>query len=268
MPSTPVAPLALQFMADSPVEGLAVAQRRVSNPVATLICIHGGLDRARSFGRLARRLDAFDVIAYDRRGYQQSRELGPLSFDRHVDDLLAITHHEVERGPVLYFGHSYGGVVALGAAVKEPLAQLVITYESPLPWILPRTSGRPALSDDPAHEAEVFFQRMVSRSAWERLSEAERDSRRLDGPALLSDLKILTQDPPFDVRLLSVPTSYVHGDVVLRDYYRALGLLLNELNSRITPLELTNAGHGAHLASPDQLAAMIQQLWERQCELA
>lgn len=265
MPSTPVAPLALQFMADSPVEGLAVAQRRVSDPVATLICIHGGLDRARSFGRLARRLDTFDVIAYDRRGYQQSRDLAPLSFDRHVDDLLAITRSEVEHGPVLYFGHSYGGVVALGAAVKEPLAQLVITYESPLPWILPRRSGRPPLSDDPAHEAEVFFQRMVSRSAWERLSEAERDSRRLDGPALLSDLKILTQEPPFDIRLLKVPTSYVHGDVVLRDYYEALGLLLSELNSMVSSVELTNAGHGAHLANPDQLAALIRQLWENQC---
>jgi pimeloyl-ACP methyl ester carboxylesterase len=265
MPSTPVAPLALHFMANSPVEGLAVAQRRVHEPVATLICIHGGLDRARSFGRLARRLDNFDVVAYDRRGYQGSRNLAPLSLDRHIDDLLAITRREVARSPVLYFGHSYGGVVALGASASEPLAQLVITYETPLPWILPRASGRPPLSDDPAHEAEVFFKRMVSRSAWERLSESERESRRLDGPGLLSDLRILTQQPPFDIRSLREPTVFVHGDGVLVEYYRALSIELQRANPNIHSVEVQKAGHGAHLANPDQLAALVQQLWDQFC---
>jgi pimeloyl-ACP methyl ester carboxylesterase len=265
MPSTPVAPLALQFMANSPVEGLAVMERRVSEPVATLICVHGGLDRARSFGRLARRLDNFDVVAYDRRGYQKSRDLSPLSLDRHIDDLLAITQREAARRPVLYFGHSYGGVVALGASASETLAQLVITYETPLPWILPRASGRPPLSDDPAHEAEVFFKRMVSKSAWERLSESERESRRLDGPGLLSDLKILTQQPPFDIGRLIAPTVLVHGDGALVEYYRALSIELQRLNPNLHSVEVQNAGHGAHLANPDQLAALIQQLWDEWC---
>jgi len=38
----------------------------------------------------------------------------------------------------------------------------------------------------------MFFRRMVSNSAWERLSELERRSRRLDGPALYSDLSLLS----------------------------------------------------------------------------
>ncbi|MGA2294222.1 MAG: alpha/beta hydrolase [Acidimicrobiales bacterium] len=263
---TPAAPLALHYTTSTPVEGLAVAERRVGSPEATLLCIHGGLDRAGSFSRLARRLDNFDVVSYDRRGYQRSRNLTPLSLDRHISDLLAITEVESAKGPVIYLGHSYGGLVALGAAVAQPLASMVITYESPLPWVLPRQSGRPPLGDDPAKEVENFFTRMVSKSAWQRLSDAERESRRLDGPALLSDLTILTQEPPFDIRQLKVPTSYVHGDGVLRDYYRALSLLLSELNNLISPVEITNAGHGAHLANPDQLATLIQQLWEHRCE--
>ena len=109
---------------------------------------------------------------------------------------------------------------------------------------------------------------MVSKGAWQRLSDAERESRRLDGPALLSDLTVLTQEPPFDIRQLVVPTSYVHGDGVLRDYYRALSRLLSELNHLISPVEIAHAGHGAHLANPDQLSALIQQLWEHQCESA
>ena len=152
---TPVAPLALHYTKSTPVEGLAVAERRVNGPEATLICIHGGLDRAGSFSRLARRLDSFDVVSYDRRGYQRSRDLTPLSLDRHLSDLLAITEVESTKGPVIYLGHSYGGLVALGAAVAQPLASMVITYESPLPWVLPRQSGRPPLGDDPAKEVET-----------------------------------------------------------------------------------------------------------------
>jgi len=162
MTSTPVAPLALHFTTSTPVQGLVVAERRVSHPEATLVCIHGGLDRSGSFSRLARRLDNFDVVAYDRRGYQRSRDLAPLSLDRHIGDLLAITQVESAKGPVIYLGHSYGGLVALGAAVAQPSAALVLTYESPLPWILHRESARPPLGNDPAKEVETFFSRMVS----------------------------------------------------------------------------------------------------------
>jgi pimeloyl-ACP methyl ester carboxylesterase len=156
-------------------------------------------------------------------------------------------------------------VVALGASASESLAQLVITYETPLPWILPRGSGRPPLSDDPAHEAEVFFKRVVSKSAWERLSESERESRRRDGPGLLSDLRILTQQQPFDIRELTAPTVFVHGDGVLVDYYRALSMELQRVNPTIHSVEMQKAGHGAHLANPDQLAVLVQQLWEQFC---
>jgi pimeloyl-ACP methyl ester carboxylesterase len=66
-------------------------------PEATLICVHGGLDRGGSFARLARRINAFDVVTYDRRGYQGSRDLQPLSFELHVEDLLALARRERAR---------------------------------------------------------------------------------------------------------------------------------------------------------------------------
>jgi pimeloyl-ACP methyl ester carboxylesterase len=234
-----------------------------------LICIHGGLDRGASFGRLARRLETFDVVAYDRRGYQRSRGLAPLSLEIHIDDLLAVAGTEAARGPVMYFGHSYGGVVALGAALANPtLTQLVIAYEVPLPWILARKSSRPPLSSDAAMESEIFFKRLVSPGAWERLSEAERESRRLDGPALVSDLTTLTPEPPFNLADLSTPTVFVHGDGMLVDYYRALGQKLGHVSPVISLREIRGAGHGAHLSNPDQLAVLIRDRWEQRCALA
>lgn len=257
-------------MSDSPVPGLALAERRVKNPRASVICVHGGLDRGGSFARLARRMDSFDVIAYDRRGYQGSRDLQPLSLELHIEDLLAIAKREAERGPVVFFGHSFGGVVALGAAIHDSAsAQLTICYESPLPWVLSRETGRPRLGDDPEYEAEIFFRRMVSNSAWERLSDSERQSRRLDGPALFSDLALLRSGgAPFDLADLDSPVLYVHGNGIVADYYRRLCAMLPTMNPRIMTREIHGANHGAHLSSPDQLASAISQAWEQLCASA
>ena len=268
MSSGATLPRGLHFVTNSPVPGLAVAERRVEGALATVICIHGGLDRGGSFARLARRTQSFDFVAYDRRGYQGSRSLAPLTLSDHIDDLLAIAERESARGPVFYFGHSFGGVVALGAAIASPSsARRVIAYESPLPWVLQRESSRPVRSEDPEYEAEVFFRRMVSNGAWERFSEQERQSRRLDAPALLSDLASLqTGGVPFDLADLKTPTLYLHGDGVIADYYRALGARLLEVNSDIEVRELAHANHGAHLSNPDQLAMVIGEMWESLCE--
>ncbi|HEY5439202.1 MAG TPA: alpha/beta hydrolase [Acidimicrobiales bacterium] len=270
MSTAPSLPHGLHFVSSTPVPGLAVAERRVTNPEATLICIHGGLDRGGSFARLARRCERFDVVTYDRRGYQGSRALQPLDLEHHVSDLLALARQERARGPVILFGHSFGGVVALAASVAElALTSLVLVYEAPLPWILRRDGSRPPLSSDPEAEAERFFRRIVSDAAWERMSELERQSRRLDGPALLSDLRTLRDGVvPFDIARLEVPTTFIYGDGLAPEFYRNLNDKLALLNPLIEGRDLVNAGHGAHLSVPDQLAQLIEERWDALCALA
>lgn len=270
MSSLPTTPNGLHFVADSAVAGLAVAERRVDIPEATLICVHGGLDRGGSFARLARRINNFDVVTYDRRGYQGSRDLQPLSFELHVEDLLALAGREHERVPVIVFGHSYGGAVALGAAIADPsLVQMVVLYEAPMPWVLRREGMHTPLTNDAEVEAGKFFRRIVSDAAWERLSELERDSRRRDGPALMTDLSSLRDGTlGLDLTRLRVPTTYAYGDERSPEYYRELCDKLARLNPIIASRELHNAGHGAHLSIPDQLAGMIESLWYETCASA
>lgn len=270
MSSAPAPPERLHFVLRSPVAGLAVAERRVASPDATLICVHGGLDRGGSFARLARRSDDFDVLAYDRRGYQGSRALGPAGLESHIEDLTVLIEHEAARAPVILFGHSFGGVVTFGAALREPdRVALVVNYESPLPWVKYRQSSRPPLSDDARFEAEQFFRRVVSNSAWERLSEHERESRRLDGPALVADLRgIGPEIVPYDLAALVTPASYVHGDGILAPYYRSLARHLVTLNPGIDVREMEHANHGAHLSNPDQLFHIIRERWEGVCASA
>jgi pimeloyl-ACP methyl ester carboxylesterase len=257
----------LHFVATSPVKGLAVAERRIDEPLACVICVHGALDRGGSFARLVRRLSGFDVIVYDRRGYQGSRDLAPVDLEHHIDDLEALIEREAPRQDVILFGHSFGGVVTLGSASRHPSrVSLVVNYESPMSWILPRASFRPALSDDARAEAEMFFRRIMSDRAWERLSEAQRESRRLDGPALLTDLSaVRRREVPCDLSTFAVPFTYVFGDGPQASYYRALATELATLNPAIETVEIKEANHAAHLQNSTQLAKIIRERWERLC---
>jgi len=263
--SLPFSPSSLVFSTESIVPGLAIAEQRVSDPQATVICIHGGLDRGASFGRISRRLENFDLIAYDRRGYQSSRDLQPLGLKMHIEDLTKIA--QAQTGPVILFGHSYGGVIAQGVAIKHPdLIDLVVTYESPTPWVLHRELNRAPLTDDARYEVEYFFTRMVSRKIWDRLSEEERESRLLDGEGLLSDLTALrTNEAPFDITKLKTPSAYIHGDGIIGEYYIALCKELNRIVPSMKTIAIEKANHGAHLQNPDQLSDLITELWRQTC---
>lgn len=268
MTSTSTAPLRLHYTTNSPVSGLALAERRIESPEATIICVHGALDRGGSFSRLARRLDTFDVVAYDRRGYQGSRDLAPLGLDNHLDDLNAIVKREASQSSVILFGHSFGGVVTFGAALRAPAeVQLVVNYESPFPWLLRRENTHPSLGEDSTFEAERFFRRVVSDKAWERLSDLQRESRRLDGPALIDDLSTIRCGAlPYDLAALRVPATYAYGEGP--GYYRDLAVAMHDVNPMISSAAIERAGHAAHLKNPDQLAALIRQRWALACASA
>ena len=257
-------PSGLRYLEPSPLEPLALARHQVRAPRATVVAIHGGLDRASSFTRISRRLEDFDVVAYDRRGYQRSRALGPGTLDQHVADLRRVLAWAADAGPVVLFGHSFGGLVAMTLAAQTPEAvDVVVAYESPLPWVLARPSPTPVPGEDPALEAERFFRRVVSDASWEKLSADEQQSRRLDGPALSADLRVMTGPvAPFGLDEIRVPVRYLYGDQRAAPYYQALAQRLEASNRSVTSRELRDATHGAHLSHPDVLADEIRRAFD------
>ncbi len=245
--------------------GLAVTEqvpptRRTGDPVVVLV--HGSLDRAASFARVARRLDDLHLVTYDRRGYQGSRHL-PLAagFEGHVDDLLAV----VGGRPAVVVGHSYGGDIALaGALAPGSTVEAVAAYEPPLPWLgfwnhRPAVGGGGPDDDDPAAAAERFFRRLVGGDAWERLSDAGREDRRADGPALVAELRALRAGGPVvDPAALTVPALYGRGSRS-RDHQRAGIAWLADHTPDAAVVEFAGAGHGAHLTHPDAFADFVRR---------
>ncbi len=204
------------------IEHVPAAQPGAS-PIVVLV--HGSLDRSASFTRVVRRLDDLHTVVYDRRGYNRSRDALPLNatLDGHVDDLVSV----IDGRPSIVVGHSYGGDVALAAALRPASLGSILAvaaYEPPTPWLpvyrsspdaAPRGSPAEGDADDPeaaADAAERFFRRMVGDASWERLPETAKAARRADGPALAAELRA--------IRLAGGPVRCDHnagaGDLWLR----------------------------------------------------
>lgn len=238
-----------------------------------MVLVHGSLDRAESFRRVMRRLPELGVVAYDRRGYQGSRQAGVVGFPGHVADLVDVLAEIRSDGvPVAVIGHSLGGDVAIGAALAAPhLCDAVGAFEPPMPWLGFRrtpsggtpTDGWSPLSEDPAEEVERFFSRMVSTSAWQRLSAEGRATREADGPALVADLLCLRGPSPFDVMDLAVPSLFGRGGPESARHHRegVAWLAANVPGAEI--YEIEGAQHGAHLSHPDHFADFVRRVVER-----
>jgi len=244
--------------------GLHVVEHHASREAdaPTVVLVHGSLDRGASFARVVRRLGDLRVLTYDRRGYHHSRHL-PIAgtLQDHVADLVAL----VGRGPAVVIGHSYGGDVALGAALASPSAVVAVgAYEPPLPWEewWPRRSASSIRDEDPATFAEGFFQRVVGDGAWERLTDQARSDRRADGPALVAELADLRRaTAPFDVTALQRPFVLGRGGRSVPHHRRAIDAL-RELVPEAEVFEIPGAAHGAPLSHPDAFAAMVRRVVE------
>ena len=243
---------------------VATDQRDGSDGASALnvVVVHGGMDRASSFGRVARCLPEFPLVRYDRRGYGRSIDAGVVPIEGHVDDLLSI----IGQDQVVLFGHSMGAVVALMAAERRPdLVRSVLAYETPLPWESwwPKPAGGVVEPRSVADDAERFMRRMVGDRIWDRLPAQSRADRRAEGEALRADLRSLGTDRPlFDPASLVMPILSAAGAGTTWWHLRASKeLALSVLDGEL--VVVAGASHGAHLSHPGPTADLVRQAYGR-----
>jgi pimeloyl-ACP methyl ester carboxylesterase len=128
-----------------------------------------------------------------------------------------------------------------------------------------RTGSFGELNPDPAAEAESFFRRMVSNSAWERMSAEEQAARRSDGPALHNDLSTIRSEvAPINWSKVTTPWTYSHGDSEDRlAYYESVAAKLRQDVAVIETVVTRHAGHGAHLSNPEAMVRLIERRLEQ-----
>jgi pimeloyl-ACP methyl ester carboxylesterase len=101
-----------------------------------VVAVPGLTGTSESFALVARRLkSAHTIVALDRRGTGESDDGSSYALEREFDDVAAVCRFAASHtgGPVVLFGHSFGGLAALGAAPRlgVELAGLVL-YEPPV----------------------------------------------------------------------------------------------------------------------------------------
>jgi pimeloyl-ACP methyl ester carboxylesterase len=253
------------FVVDHPAGGYAEDTDAPSaGPVVVLV--HGTLDRANSFRRTIRRLDEYRVVTYDRRGYQDSRDGGPVvGLEGHIEDLLGVL--DEIGGSSVVVGHSLGGVVAIGAAMAEPARFAAVgAFEPPMRWV--PVEGRPERERawetfaDPDAAVESFFRGRVGDAAWDRLEPAARADRLADGPALVAELASLSGDAPFDVTKLKVPVVFGGGGASDQFHQENVAWLADNVPDA-QRIEIAGSGHGAHLTHPDAFADFVRAVIAR-----
>ena len=100
-----------------------------------LVMVHGAGSARWTFDLVRPHLERrFTVWTLDRRGRGESQDGNPYELEREFEDVAAVVR---EAGPgAMLFGHSYGGLVAAGAAARlDGLGRLAL-YEPPMGGVL------------------------------------------------------------------------------------------------------------------------------------
>jgi pimeloyl-ACP methyl ester carboxylesterase len=227
------------------------------------------MDRASSFAKTTRVLTAggFDVLAYDRPGYASAVGDEPCTdVASAADDLL----RRIDGRPAVAVGHSYGGHVAMLAAIRRPdLIGAVGVFETPYSWepFWPDdTSGGTAVAvadrEGTEAAAEAFMRTLVGDRVWERLPSSTKELRRAEGRALVADLRSIQHAAPYDPRDLPVPLVVGRGSKALPHQAAGTDWILEQVpDAELVVID--GAGHGAHRSHPDDFARFVERVAAR-----
>ena len=144
-----------------------------------VLIVGPGLDDGRRTGRLAKILASrFRVLRLQRRQYRldlKASNSAPCSVAQEVDDVLAVAHRVGQ--PLIIFGHSSGGVVALealaaspssfaGAVIFEPASVIEAPWAGDDGEVI--TAARAALAaGKPGKAIAIFTRRATGYPAWQ-----------------------------------------------------------------------------------------------------
>ena len=223
-------------MAGGPVHVIEASPPDAGADADIAVVVHGGRDRGESFRGVAEHAGELRVVAYDRRGYGESPSPGgPAPFEQHVDDLIDVIGH----APASVVGHSWGGHVAIAAAIARPdLVRSVGVFETTWLWM-----------DWWAPQSTAAVRAFAERG-WPGATHVEL--------ALMRSEVATMGHVPYDLTALTVPCLIGYGSESLPaetadSYRRAAELIGADL------VVLDGLRHNCHRSHPDAFAAFVRR---------
>ncbi len=245
-------------------DGVTIASE-VSGEGPPVVLVHGAGSARWSFDMVRPELESsFTVMAIDRRGRGDSSDAQGYSVEREFEDTAAIVRDAGDGA--LLVGHSYGALIAAGAAqLLDDLSRLVL-YEPPMggvladPELIDRWERLITEGDRDLMLREFFrtvagysedaIDELASSPVWER--------RRQVSPTLPRELRAeqaFRLDPAALARL-ATPTLMLLGSDS-PDWARRSTQAYSEAIPNAEVRILEGHGHGANTTGPELLAAEI-----------
>jgi len=213
----------------------------------------------------------FTIHAVDRRGRGASGDTSPYAVEREFEDLAAVVDALVAetRAPVALVGHSFGGRVALGAALRTSNVAGVVCYEgAPAPAGAPyQRPGlvaeleRLAVGGERAALLETFLRSVVGMSELDLAAYRATTvwPRRVDAaPTILRELRAEASAAAGLEELggVAAPVLLLLGGASLPAFHAATAALAARL-SRVRVSIIEDARHAAHHTHPDRFVAEV-----------
>jgi len=218
-----------------------------------VVLVHGAVERGVSFSKVVPLLPEFDVVTYDRRGHGERWCEGPASLQGDVEDLERILG---DRSACVV-GHSLGGLVALGAAIRSPqLFESIGLYETAIPW------GE-WWTDDERSAMVAEVERNVHASGRETVVDAERIQVAWESCQREVEEAVAG---PFPWQDLSVPLTTGRGSMSEGNSARDAGLVADYFDAE--EVVLHGGDHRIHRSNPSAFAAFVRMCATRRRDVA
>jgi pimeloyl-ACP methyl ester carboxylesterase len=171
-------------------DGVALACE-VAGDGPPLVMVHGAGSARWSFDLVRRHLEPhFSVWALDRRGRGDSDDGQGYSIEQEFEDVAAVVRAAGSDDTTL-FGHSYGGLVCAGAAIRLDRLQRLVLYEPPMGGVL---------------ADEAWIQRFEDRIAGGERAAAVREFLRDIGGYNHEEIDAMEGTAAWEARLQVAPT--------------------------------------------------------------
>ena len=233
--------------------------------VPPLVLIHGAFSDQRTNWNQVREMLAGHVAGYamSRRGRGETDKTVDHELDDEIADAAALIRAIDE--PVAVLGHSYGALVALGAAAREPSrVRKLVLYEPPSPGLFGAETLAPldrlAEAGDWEGMTLHFFRDVLSVPASELAAAQGTQEWRdavADAPASLVDLHRLARHrfDPEEFRTLEMPVLLQIGTESPPELYATEALQWVLRNFRVG--RLVGEAHEAMTTAPDLYARAL-----------
>lgn len=226
-----------------------------------VVLVHGALDDSTTFAKLVPLLEPeMQLLTYDRRGYGSSPLDGrePLSVVDHARDLVGL----LDGRPTVVVGHSFGGSVALAAAAAAPrLVEVLVLFETRLPWLDPGPEALDAIvaRRDPGAVDEAL--RFMLGDRFDQLPERRRARLRSDGVAFVAEQRSVRRGvAPYDLAAVRAPVLYGIGQ---HPVFQPMPELMAAQHLDVEVVRTPGTDHNLQRSNPEAFAALVRRGLDR-----